>query len=122
MTNDRGLRIALKPKTLIIPVDSKFLAERVLMSTLRPGTANNDLNAVNSMNVIPEVVVNHYLTDDDAWFIRTNNPHGMKHWERRAIEFGVDNDFDSENAKFKATERYSFGWTDPRGLFGSQGA
>lgn len=121
-TNDRGLLIAAKPKTLIIPRQLAFEAKRILGSPLRVGTANNDLNALKDMSMIPEVVVNHYLTDTDAWFIRTDVPHGMKHFERRADAFEMDNDFDTENAKFKATARYSFGWTDPRGLFGSPGA
>lgn len=121
-TNDRGLRIAVKPKTLILPWQLAFEAQRILKSTGRYGTSDNDLNALNSMGLFKDVVVNHYLTDTDAWFIRTNVKHGMKHFERRADEFGTDNDFDTENAKFKATARYSFGWTDPRGLFGSPGA
>lgn len=121
-TNDRGLLIAAKPKTLIIPRQLAFEAKRILGSDLRVATSNNDLNALKEMSMIPEVVVNHYLTDTDAWFIRTDVPHGMKHFERRADAFEMDNDFDTENAKFKATARYSFGWTDPRGLFGSPGA
>jgi len=121
-TNDRGLLIAAKPKTLIIPRQLMFEAKRILGSDLRVGTPNNDLNALKTLGVVPEVVVNHYLTDTDAWFIRTDVPHGMKHFERRADSFEMDNDFDSENAKFKATARYSFGATDGRGLFGSPGA
>jgi len=120
-TNDRGLLIAAKPKTLIIPRQLMFEAKRILGSDLRVASPNNDLNALKTMGMIPEVVVNHYLTDTDAWFIRTDVPHGMKHFERRADSFEMDNDFDSENAKFKATARYSFGATDPRGLFGSPG-
>jgi hypothetical protein len=121
-TNDRGLLIAAKAKTLIIPRQLAFEAKRILGSDLRVGTANNDTNAMKDMGLVPEVIVNHYLTDTDAWFIRTDVPHGMKHFERRADAFEMDNDFDTENAKFKATARYSFGWTDPRGLFGSPGA
>lgn len=122
-TNDRGLKIAVMPKTLIIPVDLEFEANRILKTQYRVGTADNDINALNMMGKFPGgIVVNHYLTDTDAWFLRTNTPDGMKHFVRRAPQFGVDNDFDTENAKFKATERYSFGWTDPRGLYGSPGA
>jgi hypothetical protein len=121
-TNDRGLLIAVKPKTLIIPRQLMFEAKRILGTDGRVGTGNNDLNAIKTMGLIPEVVTNHYLTDTDAWFIRTDVPHGMKHFERRADAFDMDNDWDTENAKFKATARYSFGWTDPRGLYGSAGA
>lgn len=121
-TNDRGLRIAVKPQTLILPVQLTFEAQRILKSQLRVGTANNDINALNNMGMFKDVVINHYLTDTDAWFIRTNVKHGLKYFERRGDEFGMDNDFDTENAKFKASARYSFGWTDPRALYGSAGA
>lgn len=121
-TNDRGLLIAVKPKQLIIPRQLIFEAKRILGSEGRVGTDNRDLNALKTMGLIPEVVTNHYLTDTDAWFIRTDVPHGMKYFERRADAFDMDNDWDTENAKFKATARYSFGWTDPRGVYGSAGA
>lgn len=121
-TNDRGLQIKVLPKTLIIPRQLAFEAKRILGSDGRVGTDNNDLNAIKAMGLIPEVVVNHYLTDTDAWFIRTDAQHGMKYFERRGDEFGMDEDFDTENAKYKATARYSFGWTDPKALFGSPGA
>jgi len=121
-TNDAGLLIAVRPETLIIPRQQIFEAKRILGSDGRVGTDNNDLNAIKAAGLIPEVVVNHYLTDPDAWFIRTNVPHGMKYFERRADQFDMDNDWDTENAKFKATARYSFGWTDARGLYGSAGA
>lgn len=121
-TNDRGLLIAVKPKTLIIPRQLMFEAKRILGADGRVGTNLNDPNALKAMGLIPEVVTNHYLTDSDAWFIRTNVPEGMKYWERRGDSFDMDNDWDTENAKFKATARYSFGWTDPRALFGSPGA
>lgn len=121
-TNDRGLLIAAKPKTLVIPRQLMFEAKRILGTDGQVYSADNTINAIKSMGLIPEVVVNHYLTDTDAWFIKTDVPHGMKHFERRADQFEMDNDFDTENAKFKATARYSFGWTDPRGLYGSQGA
>jgi len=122
LKNDRGLKIALKSQSLIIPVDSMFEVERILKSTLRPTTADNDINALNSMGKFNNVIVNHYLTDTDAWFIRTSAPNGMKGFDRRAMEFTIDNDFDTENAKFKATARYSFGWSDPRAIYGSTGA
>lgn len=121
-TNDRGLLIGVRPKTLIITPSQEFEVKRILGSAARVATANNDLNALKTMGIIPEVVVNHYLTDSDAWFIRTTAKNGPKLFERRADEFGMDNDFDTENAKFKASARYSVGWTDPRGVYGSAGA
>ena len=121
-TNDRGLLIAVKPKTLIIPKELRFEAKRILGSDGRVGTDVNDLNALKSFGIIPEVVVNHFLTDTDAWFIRTDVPDGMTYFERKADAFDMDNDFDTENAKFKATSRYSFGCSDKRGIFGSAGA
>jgi len=121
-TNDAGLLIAVRPETLIIPRQLIFEAKRILGTEGRVGTDNNDLNAIKTLGLIPKVVTNHFLTDTDAWFIRTNIQHGMKYFERRADNFDMDNDFDTENAKFKATARYSFGWTDPRGLYGSAGA
>ncbi len=121
-TNDRGLKIAVKPKQLIIPYTLQFEAARILKSVGRVGTDNNDINALNQMGAFKEVVVNHYLTDTDAWFIRTDVPNGMKYFERRADAFEMDNDFDTENAKFKASFRASWGWTDPKALYGSAGA
>jgi hypothetical protein len=121
-TNDRGLKIAVLPKTLVIPVNLWFDVTRVLKADKQPDTLNNNPNAVKLLGLVPEVVVNHYLTDTDAWFLKTNVKHGMKAWERRADQFDMDNDFDTENAKFKATGRYSFGWTDPRGMYASEGA
>lgn len=121
--NDRGHRIALRPVKLVIPSNIMFDAQRVLKSELRPGTANNDINAVRSMGLLPQgFVVNDYLTDTDAWFVKTDCPNGLTHFARRAIEFVQDNDFDTENAKAKSTERYSFGWTDWRSCYGSPGA
>lgn len=123
LTNDRGLKIALRPQSLILPVDLMFEAERILMSQGRVGTANNDINALYTMAKFPKGIhVNHYLTDADAWFIRTNAPEGMKHYVRDGVEFNIDNDFDTENAKFKARMREAWGWTDPRGIFASPGA
>jgi hypothetical protein len=122
-TNDRGLKISAMPESLIVPPDLVFEAERILMSPYRVGTANNDINALKQMGKFPKgIIVNHYLTDENAWFLRTNTPDGMKLFERRAMQFTIDNDFDTENAKFKSTERYSFGWTDPRAIYGSPGA
>ncbi len=121
-TNDRGLRISVVPKCLIIPTNLEFEAMRILKSDGRVGTDNNDMNVIKTLGTIPTVHKNHYLTDTDAWFIRTNVQDGMKYFERRADSFDMDNDWDTENAKFKATARYSFGWTDPRGLYGSMGA
>lgn len=119
--NDRGLKIAVIPKSLIIPVDSTFEVERILKGTERYGTANRDINALNRMGKFEDVIINHYLTSTTAWFIRTNVQDGMKYFSRADDAFGEDNDWDTENAKFKATARYSFGWTDPRGLYGTAG-
>lgn len=121
-TNDRGLRISVKPKSLVIPYNLEFEAMRILKSVGRVGTDNNDINALNSSGMFKDVIVNHYLTDTDAWFIRTDVPNGMKYFERRSDEFGMDNDFDTENAKFKASFRASWGWSDPKALYGSAGA
>lgn len=119
--NSRGLQIAIKGQKLIVPPQEAFNAERVLKSALRSGTADNDLNAVKG--VLPGgYTVNHYLTDADAWFVKTDAPRGMVHFKRRAIAFAKDGDFDTSNAKHKATERYSCGWTDWRGMYGSEGA
>lgn len=121
-TNDRGLKIAVRPKTLVIPKELMFEASRILKSEGRVGTDNNDINVLKNMGMIPETVVNHYLTDTDAWFIKTDVSNGLKYFERRGDEFDMDEDFDTENAKYKATARYSFGWTDPRALYASAGA
>ncbi len=122
-TNDRGLKIAVTPQTLILPPALVFEAERILKTSARYNTANNDLNALKEMGYFPGgIKVNHYLTDSDAWFIRTNVKDGLKHFERRGDSFDMDNDFDTDNAKYKATGRYSFGWTDPRAIYGSEGA
>ncbi len=121
-TNDRGLKIAVLPKQLVIPKELFFEAHRILKADGRVGSDLNDPNVLKMMGVIPEITVNHYLTDTDAWFIRTNVQNGMKYFERRADQFEMDNDFDTENAKFKATGRYSFGWTDPRAIYASAGA
>ena len=123
-TNDRGLKIAVKPRCIVIPVDIEFDTHRILNATFRVATADNDPNAIRQMGKFPDgVKVNHYLTDTDAWFLRSNLPtNGMCFYQRRPMNFTVDNDFDTENAKYKATERYSAGWIDPRAIFGSPGA
>jgi len=121
-TNDRGMKIAVRPKKLIIPKELVFEAQRILESTLRPGVNDNDINALNSMGMIPTIVVNHYLTDTDAFFIKTDCPDGMKYFERKAPSFASENDFDTTNAKFKASFRASWGCTDKRSIYGSPGA
>lgn len=122
-TNDRGLRISVMPQSLIVPADLVFEAERILKTTGRVGTNNNDLNAIKEMGKFPQgIKVNHYLTDTDAWFIRTNVKDGPKYFTRINDAFSEDNDFDTDNAKYKTRSRYSFGWTDPRGVYGSPGA
>jgi len=119
-TDDRGLQIAANARKLIIPRQLKFEAHRILKSTLQNDSANNAVNALKQMNL--DIVMNHYLTDADAWFLKTDVPDGLKYFNRRAPEFKDDNDFDTENAKFKGSVRFSVGHTDPRGVFGSPGA
>lgn len=122
-TDSNGLKISLIGKKLIIPPQLTFEATRILDSLQQSGTANNDINALKKMGMLPDgVSVNHYLTDADAWFIKTNAPEGMICQERRAVEFAKDNDFDTENAKMKGSVRKGFGWADWRGLYGSAGA
>ena len=121
-TDERGLLIAGKPKKLIIPPDLQFVATRLLKSEGRVGTADNDINAARSMGVIPEgYSVNNFLTDTNAWFISTDIPNGLKHFVRKAMSTSMDGDFDTGNARYKARERYSFGVSDPLGIFGSPG-
>jgi hypothetical protein len=122
-TNDRGLRISLMPKSLHVHRSDWFEANRILKSVLQNDTATNATNVLRATNALPGgIKVNHYFTDTDAWFIRTNAPRGMIMYQRRPVEFTQDNDFDTENAKAKNTERYSVGWTDWRGLWGTPGA
>lgn len=121
-TNPRGLKISLTPRRLILPVQLAFEAERILKSQLQNDTANNAINALRTKGVIPEVAINHYLTDADAFFIKTNAPYGLKWFDRNMPEFTVDGDFDTENIKQKCYFRFSVGWGDPLGLFGSSGA
>jgi len=121
LTDDRGLLIAAKPKKLIIASGNQFEAARILGADGRTGTDSNDPNVLKTKGIIPEVFVNHYLTDADAWFLLTDVSDGLKYFERRGDAFEMDNDFDTENAKFKATARYSFGWTDPKAIYGCEG-
>ena len=121
--NDRGLQIAVMPDQLILPKELVFEASRIMDSVNESGTANNDINALRKSGLFSKgFIVNHYLTDPDAWFIRTNAPDGMKCFVRRATTFGMDSDFDTNNAKFKSSFRKSYGCTDPRGVYGSPGA
>lgn len=120
--NSRGLNISLMPKSLHVATANAFEAQRILKSPLQNDTANNALNALKEMGSIPKAMASHYFTDPDAWFIRTNAPRGMVGYNRTPIDFTQDNDFDTENAKAKCYERYSFGFTDFRGIYGSQGA
>jgi hypothetical protein len=121
--NERGLKISLMPKSLHIPTALAFEATRILKSQLQNDSANNATNALRAMGMFPDgAKVNHYFTDTDAWFIRTNAPNGLKFFSRVSAEFAQDNDFDTSNLKYKAYERYSAGWTDWRGLYSSSGA
>ena len=123
LTDERGLKIAIRGMKLIIPKELQFIAERVLNSNLRPGTADNDVNALKSMGMLPEgAVVNHFLTDTDAFFIKTDAPNGFKLFQRTAIATGMEGDFDTGNMRYKARERYSFGYSDPRAVYASQGS
>lgn len=120
--DDRGLLIAAKPEKLVIPYQQQFEVKRILGADGRVGTDLNDPNVLKDLGIFSNVITNHYLTDPDAWYILTNVKDGLKYFERRGDQFEMDNDFDTENAKFKATARYSFGWSDPRAIYGSQGA
>ena len=123
MTDERGLKIAAKGVKMIIPSALQFTAERLMKSQGRTGTADNDINAVGSMGMIPQgYVVNHYLTDTDAFFIKTDVPNGLKMFVRSPIKTAMEGDFETGNVRYKARERYSFGFSDPRGIFGSPGA
>ena len=123
MKDERGLKIAARGMKLIIPSALQFTAERILKSPARVGTADNDLNAIKTMGMIPQgYTVNHFLTDDDAFFIKTDVPNGMKHFNRAAIKTAMEGDFDTGNMRYKARERYSFGFSDWRGIYGSPGA
>lgn len=122
-TDERGLLIAARPKKLIIPPALQFVATRLLETEGRVETADNDLNAIRSNGAIPGgYAINHYLTDDNAWFLTTDIPNGLKHFKRVAMSTSMDGDFDTGNARYKARERYSFGVSDPLGIYGSPGA
>lgn len=122
-TDERGLLIAAKPRKLIVPPNLMFVATRLLETEGRVGTADNDINALANNGSIPEgYTVNHFLTDTDAWFLSTDVPNGMKHFVRSPMANSMDGDFDTGNVRYKARERYSFGWSDPLGMFGSEGA
>ena len=121
--DERNMIIALRGTKLIIPPQLQFVADRLLESTLRVGTADNDVNAIRNMGMLPEgYSVNHFLTDPDAFFIKTDAPNGFKHFERSPMRTNMEADFDTGNMRFKARERYSFGFSDPRAVFGSPGA
>ena len=121
--DERNMIIALRGTKLIIPPQLKFIADRLLESTLRPGTADNDINATKNMGMVPEgYTVNHFLTDTDAFFLKTDAPNGFKHFERSHMQTNMEADFDTGNMRFKARERYSFGFSDPHCVFGSPGA
>ena len=121
--DERGLKVAAKARKLIIPSALQFTAERLLKSQGRVGTADNDINALKNMNMIPEgYVVNHYLSDTDAWFVTTDVPNGLKHFDRAPLKTSMEGDFDTGNVRYKARERYVFGVSDYRGIFGVQGA
>jgi hypothetical protein len=121
-TNDRGLKIPVFITSLIIPVQLAFEAERILKSPLQNDSAQNAINVLKMAGTIPKIVKNHYLTDSDAWFLRTNAPDGMKRFVRKPFTASEDNEFDSDNLKYKAVYREAYGWSDPRGLYGSAGA
>jgi hypothetical protein len=122
-TDERGLLIAAKPRKLVVPPNLQFVATRLLETELRVGTADNDINAIKNNGSIPEgYTVNHFLTDTDAWFLMTDVPNGLKHFVRTPLATSMDGDFDTGNVRYKARERYSFGWSDPLGAFGSPGA
>ncbi len=122
LTDERGLKIAARGVKMIIPSELQFTAERLMKSTQRVGTADNDINAINNMGMIPQgYTVNNFLTDTDAFFIKTDVPNGMKYFVRAPIKTAMEGDFDTGNVRYKARERYSFGFSDPRGMFGSPG-
>jgi hypothetical protein len=121
--DDRGLPIPLMAKKLIIPTELQFVAQRILGSELRPGTADNDINAIRSMGYLSGgPAMNNYLTDPDAWFIVTDCNDGLRYIERKGMQTKIEGDFDSGNTRYKAVERYTFGWSDARGLYGSSGS
>jgi hypothetical protein len=123
MKDERGLKIALRGMKMILPVNLQFVAERLLNSAGRVGTADNDINAIKSLGMVPEgYVINNFLVDTDAWYVKTDAPNGLKHFNRAPIRTAMEGDFDTGNVRYKARERYSFGWSDWRGIFGTPGA
>ena len=122
-TDERGLLIAAKPKKLVVPPALQFVSTRLLETSLRVGTTDNDINAIKNNGSIPEgYTVNNFLTDTNAWFLTTDVPNGMKHFVRTPLSNSMDGDFDTGNVRYKSRERYSFGWSDPLGMYGSAGA
>ena len=122
-TDERGLLIAARPRKLVVPPSLQFVATRLLETSLRVGTNDNDINAIKNNGSIPEgYTINHFLTDTNAWFLTTDVPNGMKHFVRSPLTNSMDGDFDTGNVRYKARERYSFGWSDPLGMWGSAGA
>jgi len=122
-TDERGLLIAAKPKKLVVPPQLQFVATRLLETELRVGTTDNDVNAIKNNGSIPDgYTINHFLTDTNAWFLTTDVPNGMKHFVRTPLSNSMDGDFDTGNVRYKSRERYSFGWSDPLGMYGSAGA
>ena len=121
--DERGLKVSVRGLKLVVPPALQFVSDRLLESTLRPATADNDINASRNMGMLPQgYAVNHYLTDTDAWFIKTDAPRGFIHFERMPMSTKMEGDFDTGNVRFKARERYSYGYSDPRCVFGSPGA
>ena len=122
-TDERGLLIAAKPKKLVVPPSLMFVATRLLETNLRVGTTDNDINALKNNGSIPEgYTVNHFLTDTNGWYLTTDVPNGMKHFVRTPLSNSMDGDFDTGNVRYKSRERYSFGWSDPLGMYGSPGS
>ncbi len=122
-TDERGLLIAARPKKLVVPPALQFVATRLLETELRVGTTDNDINAIKNNGSIPEgYTINHFLTDTNGWYLTTDVPNGMKHFVRTPLANSMDGDFDTGNVRYKSRERYSFGWSDPLGMWGSQGA
>jgi len=122
-TDERGLTVALQGRKLIVPPQLQFTVDRLLNTDGRVETANNDLNSIKNQNVVPEgFTINHFLTDNDAWFLKTDSPNAMKCFERTKLVTKMEGDFNTGNMRYKARERYVFGWSDPRGMYGSPGA
>ena len=122
LTDERGLKIAAQGEKLIIPTALQFTADRLMKSAGRVGTSDNDINAIRNMGMVPQgYVVNHFLTDTNGWYIKTDVPNGMKYFERSPIRTSMEGDFETGNVRYKARERYSFGFSDPRGIYGSAG-